>query len=518
MLFVWVLSTKGSRDILPPMQSKIHRGSRHIDPLIPAPLSIKSFVNFHHLGFSPATRKLAEDYVVKNRLEDSIEILSGALIRQWKAHGHKYSPEKAYDVAYTLVYRLKTIEGKPLDFNHKPSPFQDTHRYYNTMTPKYKELLRVLSLQAGPMAPECRASICIPVAAVDEGPHIYRTLKSFLGQSAPSKSFEIALFVNCPKSRYEHPGVRNTLAEITRFKQNHPELQVAVCNATLRGGTVERIGFVRSVATEVPLIRHMERKTGNEHFLFRCDADTTSVHPEYVEHYLKLFDSHPKTDAFTGELRWSRDKYAEDPAVYLNAVLYDLLCAGHRIYSDKLVRYGGPNFAVRASMYAYVGGYREWDPIAEDINFRKALCELRNEYSSYESVAYAGSKSKLHTSTRRLEAATALGGAGIAQWTIPEIAFQEVDGVRRARHFGLRAANRDEQVAQFESLINSNLAGFTRFFEAFDVHSRAVEKVLGSYFGFEYEIKEDDRIKITNADEFFRRWESLSKANPPEDQ
>ena len=89
----------------------------------------------------------------------------------------------------------KSLKGNP-DAILNPGLVQKA--YLDSLSAEYKEKVQLLAEQAGSMSPECKLSICIPVAGHQEGENIERTLSCYLNQSADPATFEIVLFVNQP--------------------------------------------------------------------------------------------------------------------------------------------------------------------------------------------------------------------------------------------------------------------------------------------------------------------------------
>jgi hypothetical protein len=295
--------------------------------------------------------------------------------------------------------------------------------YARAWSIQYHDLMKRCLKLAKPMDPACRLSICIPVAATQEDKYIGKTIAAFSRQTASRESFELVLLVNAPiQDQKKNPAaIQATLENIDYAKRRYPDLRVVVVPLLIAPDVKVTIGLLRSIVTDLALLRHIRRKNGNDHILARADADTRGVGTGYIANFLYRFDrppddAHPYTAAYGGEILWSPERLINDVRFYLGAQLdHAFFIARRRDYGK--MRIGGPNFAVRAMYYALTGGYDDTAELGEDVNFTRKLERTVREISpEVLPLAFAGSSARLYTSARRAEAAFRTNTLVIEQW------------------------------------------------------------------------------------------------------
>lgn len=413
-------------------------------------------------------------------------------------------------------FEKKCIMAAPEVANdYELNPDSDIAGYISRWNPEYRENIEDLCMQLRPMDPECKISVCIPAAGHEEARYVYRALQSFSEQTLAAKQFEIVMLVNFPSGLEpeRQKYVAETAAVIQTFKNDFPDLAVNVAYAEMGGKFERRIGFLRSLATDLAVFRHGQSMRGGDHVLVACDADTRGVERGYLENFLRRFEQHPHVDAFAGNLSWSPEKAVVNPLLFVNQTFYEIMMAGRRIYDKERVCCG-PNFAMRASSYSLLNGYDATRNIAEDVDMYFRFFDLRAGSGTHVGVKFAGLNSRLYTSTRRAEEAMKTGSSLIHQWSNLFTEFGDSNAHVRFRGEAIQDGRYvwrgDEQfLKDVERLINRSMRDLERYFE--DVHSEspAVEKALTHYLGLQYKAWPDGYISIVDGSKFLERIKDM---------
>ncbi len=304
---------------------------------------------------------------------------------------------------------------------HRVNPEHVIRAYGKGWKSDYRRTLgRCLSYME-PMDSDCKLSVCIPVAASEEAGRIYSTLENLSKQTVAKRHFEAMVLFNFSAKQWETAGteIRTCRKEIARAKKDFANtLQISVAPIQIADWRNElkdviSMGLLRSVNHDLVLLNLMRRNTGYDHILVRCDADMRGVDCEFVRNYLDCFAARPEAHAMQGMLLWSLESCVNDPLQFLNLSLSNGLEMMQRVTGrwHELDR-GGPNFAIRASSYAQLGGYDDAVNLAEDVD----LCRrLRRQSGS--NIDFAGLRSRVYTSARRADVALReTGSCAPAQW------------------------------------------------------------------------------------------------------
>jgi len=266
--------------------------------------------------------------------------------------------------------------------------------YLSRQDPEYlRELEEMDRLIGTPMSSETRAVITVPVFG--EGKIIRKTLEQFLNQKDKSgnpinpKLFEIIVFENDTESRPKD----QTENEIRKFKTNHPEMNVhyAYKRWTQDDITnkINTIGNGRKYNCDLALLRSSKRTapTG-ELVVVNNDADLEGITPRYISDIIEEFDTKDYLDTIVGK-RNLPDSALQKPNIRAGQRLWEIF--------DSVMRYTGgsgemdpgkrkrgwpgmigENSAMRASIYAAVGGYGPQAKLAEDQNLGDMIRTARN--------------------------------------------------------------------------------------------------------------------------------------------
>lgn len=257
--------------------------------------------------------------------------------------------------------------------------------YLSRMNPGYRAELEAMDRIIGaPMSTETRAVITLPVFG--EGKNIRKTLEQFLNQKDKEGNlidpnrFEIIVFendtVDRPKDEAED--------EIRRFKAAHPEMKI---HYAFRRWTkedianqVNTVGNGRRYACDLALLRSSKRgvRPPGDLAIVNSDADLEGITSQYIADVLDIFDSQEELDYVIGKRtlpNWALQK----PNVRAGQRLWETFDAvmrhtgGGESLEPTERKAGWPgligeNSAMRASIYAAVGGYGEKARLAEDQN------------------------------------------------------------------------------------------------------------------------------------------------------
>lgn len=368
-----------------------------------------------------------------------------------------------------------------------------------------------LKRESGPMNPDCKLSVCIPVAGHQEGKVIYATLENYLNQTANPKEFEIVLFINHPdKDRNGNEVVPDeTMREVRRFQSEHPELNVVVMSKVIPLDRA-KIGYVRKLLSDTVLLRNLERgESAPDLIMVSNDADNKGVAPEYIQNFLDKFGERRDTDAFMGQLDWDLLSYSRNPLVHVGTRLFQYVDVQLRRRDKNNIASSGANFAYRAGMYAAVNGYTDHSELAEDVDLGRAIKASRMGSKNRIGIGFAGARvSRIFTSARRAEMAVKDGLSPVEQWEKGFSAFD--DEVRKFDWEALvnninyeNSSDVNKLVERVEYIVNRSMRAMTWV----RGDKRVFERALG-WLGITFEWDGDNQISITNAD---RLIQSLKK-------
>jgi len=413
--------------------------------------------------------------------------------------------------ATTRLERLPPVEARA----ERLRPEIECERYLERWTPGYETCVRKLARSIPAMEPHCQATICIPVAATEEH-FIGETILSLQQQTAPPESFELLLLVNLPdQASHLHDNLTRTLEAIQNARRTTPDLRTHLIIVGTGDAATRTIGFLRALVTDLALFRHLERCVGRDHLLFRWDADTRGVDRSLIENMLRRASDYPDADSFRGQTLPSPERLTKDPPLFVSYMLPGLAqraCRGER----RSPNHGGPNHAIRASSYAAIGGYDDLAAFGEDIQLAQALVELRPPASRFIPVMYAGSRSRLYTSTRRGTQAVALGSCAAAQWSFAGTRFGPTDEhVRLLPENAARQGLALEPQALLNAVgfqINRTLASLNRItLGAVSLEHPRLQRILRQFFGFRFQVLDGTTVALQDGSAFLERMARLAE-------
>ncbi len=252
---------------------------------------------------------------------------------------------------------------------------QETKEYLEKLPDSYRKELEIYNENLPEMKGNCKLVVTVP--AYGEGGNIFKTLNHFLAQKDQNgnpldpSTYEFIIVDNYP----ENVAKDSTEAEVQRFKNLHPELNVQYVDKTWKEGDVAGVGNARKYANDLALLRNSKRTRRNgDLILVSFDADLDGINDKYISDLVTEFDNKPKLDAVAG-------KWTLPP----EALAKPNLRAGQRLWYllDRMIQKDaegtpsernprspslvGRNAAFRSSIYAAIGGYNPNAKIAEDL-------------------------------------------------------------------------------------------------------------------------------------------------------
>lgn len=214
------------------------------------------------------------------------------------------------------------------------------------------------------LSPETRIAVCMPVAAANEAENIYNTLSLYAQQDTESLGKTVIVMnLNWPNDA-DMAQVGKTLAEIERAKKDFPQLQIATIEKVWdRKWIQEKEGKIYGEVVKYlnDTVLRALNKNGVERdtYLLTNDADAQGMSKNYLSSMLRGTEKEPTKDGFLGKIDWSSKLFAQYPGFHAAMRMYQYIDAAYRAGSGpyKSIASSGPNFLVKASSFAAVGGY-----------------------------------------------------------------------------------------------------------------------------------------------------------------
>ena len=423
--------------------------------------------------------------------------------------------------------RRKSMSPRILqDPNAKLNDRQEIEWYMDQQSPEHRaRVTKHAESVTEPMGDDVEIVVTIPVAGHQEADNIYRTLEAYKGQSLSQDKYEFMLYVNHPMfAKNGQPlDATATLAEIDRFKQDNPEMPIRVIYEALPP-KLANIGYARKVMVDTVLERHMRRGGNSELVFVSNDADTLSVHENYLTNMLRK-TKEEDVDATLGQLDWDNKAYVNYPEVHVGTRLFQLIDIATRVKDKEIGATSGANTAVRANIYAAVGGYHSIEGAGEDVELGRNIRAARAGTDRL-AINFGGVVgSRIETSARRaVHAFMEYDLPPLRQWD-DEVGFSaHDDAVRSINVDTIKPINfsdpkkREEVTNNMERLLNSTLkyyfndSGVTSVSTAkpgdsssvsspISTDANVVERVTRAIqvMGIEFEWSSPGKIKITDS-------------------
>ncbi len=422
------------------------------------------------------------------------------------------SPENPDPMPYYMDYRggntseedlarFKAVRSKTLLENPyaKLDQYKEVETYLEKQGPVYMKKVRKMAAEMGEMRKECKLTISIPAAGHQEGKNIYESLKNYSMQTANPEEFEIAVFVNHPDVDKEGKPVTpdETLNEIERFKKDFPNINIRVAYEVLPEEEA-KIGHIRKLLSDAILVRqHARGIDAPDLIMVSNDADNKGIDPRYIKTFIDKFEKNPQVDGMLGQLDWDPESYQKIPAIQVGTRLFQYLSIIGRSRTDRMVS-SGANSAYRASIFAAIGGYNDTKKGGEDIEIGQAIIAARDD--DKKRFAFAGTETRLFTSSRRAIHALAAGLAPIEQWIQGFSAHDdEIRKLTLDTKGHVDYENKDTLAKlkkSFEFVINRTLEEYERG-EVLGKESAFYKKAIGM-LGIKYKLDAAGNVVITN--------------------
>ncbi|MBT7736556.1 hypothetical protein HN709_02615, partial [Candidatus Peregrinibacteria bacterium] len=227
-------------------------------------------------------------------------------------------------------------------------------------------LVKELASQIPAMHPECRMSISLP--ARNEAANIYKALHEYTVRQKTSKGepvnpdhFEINVFINKPNAKAKPSA--ETVAEVERFKADHPEYHVNIIFHTFnfKGGPI--MGEIYKTMVDTAVYRNTQRADGaaKERLILRSGgADAKEKSPLFLESVMKAFEN-PRLGVYKSESQLPQEVLDASPLLDL---AYRAECGLNRLFTHAQSNLGLGSYS--AKLYAEVGGFKKTARIAEE--------------------------------------------------------------------------------------------------------------------------------------------------------
>lgn len=295
-------------------------------------------------------------------------------------------------------------------------------------------LVEMLAESIPPLKPECRLSVCIPVAAHEEENHIRKALEAFRSQTAARDTWEIVLYLNHPFADAQGNSILPdaTVQEVEEFIAENSDMNIH-CFYLPIPREFATIGQVRRILHDVVALRYLMRNSAAEdHYMLRTDADILSAAPKLIQEYIERLDAVPTLSGVAGSLSHSIEAQRANPALCFGGMLVEALVD----YEQRETLHAfsaGANLAFRLSAYVRYGGFNVQRKMGEDVEFDEGLQETQLFFKRYMpkfgdklnmlGIQRIGDAADLVVSARRAQKSSEAGNATIEQWSRTETAF-----------------------------------------------------------------------------------------------
>jgi len=227
------------------------------------------------------------------------------------------------------------------------------------------------------------------------------------------------------------------------------------------------------------------------------DADNKGMDPRYIQTFIQWFENNPRVDGMLGQLDWDPESYQKYPAIHIGTRLFQYLNVIGRRRNNSMIS-SGANSAYRSSIYAGIGGYIDSLQGGEDIAIGQAIIRARG--NDKNRLAFAGTKTRLFTSSRRAISALNAGLSPVEQWNKGFGVFD--DEIRRLTVGKSekvdydREKTKEEIKRQLEYVINRTLDTYEAG-EKLGKDSSYYKKALG-WLGINYNLDRKGNLVITD--------------------
>jgi hypothetical protein len=178
--------------------------------------------------------------------------------------------------------------------------------------------------------------------------------------------------------------VRKTIAEVERAKKDFPELKIAVTTKVMKRSWIEEkegaiYGTLIKELYDTALRAIQKAGLEDDVYLLTNDADTRGLSADYVGSFLRFVESHPNLDGAIGKIDWGSEAWADYPGFHVAMRNIQLIDTAYRnrTGAQKGISSHGPNFIMKASMYAAIGGNETEIGAGADTDIGKRMVAAR---------------------------------------------------------------------------------------------------------------------------------------------
>lgn len=251
-------------------------------------------------------------------------------------------------------------------------------KYFSLQEQPYTEEIKGLANLSNPM--KSTVKTVVTLIGYGEGSRIKHTLEEYAKQDVDPSSFEIVMLDNHPANVADD----NTAIEVADFQQEHPEISVTFAQKVWADKEPATVGNARRYAFDIALARISARNAViSNTVLISNDADAVAIAPNYLGSIRHELESKPYEDGLVTHMDLPAEVLAK-PNVAAGFMvlggLEDSLEAGsvEAGLDKEPVTFIGRSSAVRASVYAAVGGFNPNAILAEDAELSWMIADARN--------------------------------------------------------------------------------------------------------------------------------------------
>jgi hypothetical protein len=321
------------------------------------------------------------------------------------------------------------------------------------------KMMEELDRQIGePMDNRTRISVTLPCYREGEG--IYKTLSDWtLAQKdLKPEELEIITFVNAPKK--DEPLDEKTIAEINRFKRDHPSYKIRLVKYNFDFQKKRKMGAIYKAPSDLALYRNMKRLENGadpevvaSQLMRAGGADALGRNPRFLRELVDFMDSHPDAEQL-------RTQSAYPPEIREKFPLFNLVTVFNHSLSLLYTR-GNSNIGLgtfRSRAYAGAGGFDANREYREEIDLGS---RIRAKVEQKEGAIMKLVKKNAIDNPRRELFALANGDTVLRAYT---------DFSNPQRDTVLRSFDESRLPAGYQKNIEMSAENMTREFDAYLQH------------------------------------------------
>lgn len=245
----------------------------------------------------------------------------------------------------------------------------ELERYFSEHSNGYLQILNQFNEQNEPQ--NKHILICIPACREQE--HIYRTLSSFLNQPK-SLINQTTIYVLDNHCVNETPD--ETFSEVTRFKNDYPELNVNYNYLVVPEGTP--FGSIRKILFDLVTWKILqEEQNSQNHILASCDADVYGVSKNYLSSMISSLERQGPRDMAVGSFIYPPEALQRFPLLAAAFSFHRLYRTLKEATTRSIPWSSGRATAFTAEIYGAIGGLDGNIMRASDIDFGERVQAAR---------------------------------------------------------------------------------------------------------------------------------------------